>query len=201
MGRTQATRGCCLSAAAAGTVASLLVGCSATPAPERAAAPSAPTPTAISPREDDETFDFPDATWSPREVADVAPRLAPFFSACRLGDAALSRVAERFARRQADGRAPLDVSEISFALRAEGSPYVWPRAWTLDGVNLTSDEAVGRLKAWLATFDDGGQRRCGVALVASGQREVLAAVAVDALADLEPLPTRLRSGSWVEVNA
>lgn len=149
-----------------------------------------------------EVFSFPEATLSPRALAAAPGELAAFFQQCRLGDAALSRVAERSARRQSEGSAPLDVAELGFALRAEGSPYVWPRAWTLEGGGaLTSPDAVLRLRAWLDGFGDGGERRCGVALVDAGERSVLAAVAVDALADLEPLAVRQRAGSWVEVAA
>ena len=148
-----------------------------------------------------ELFSFPEVTRSPLGVAQVPASLAPFFSQCRAGDAALARVAERFARRQAEGSAPLDVSEISFALRAEGSPYVWPRAWTLEGGDLENDAAVERMHGWLGSFDDGGERRCGVALASTRDRHVLAAVAVDALADLAPLPVQVRTGTWVDVNA
>jgi uncharacterized protein YkwD len=148
-----------------------------------------------------EVFSFPEMTTSPREVAAVPSELAAFLQQCRLGDAGLARVAERFARRQSEGSAALDVSEISFALRAEGSPYVWPRAWTLEGGDLVGPAAVQRMRAWLDGFGDGGERRCGVALVSGRERSVLAAVAVDALADLEPLPVRQRTGSWVDVNA
>ena len=148
-----------------------------------------------------EVFSFPEATQSPLPVAEVPGALAAFFDQCKVGDAALSRVAERFARRQAEGNAPLDVSEISFALRAEGSPYVWPRAWTLEGGDLASPAAVERMHGWLSSFDDGGERRCGIALAETRERSVLSAVAVDALADLEPLPVRLRVGTWVDVNA
>lgn len=131
----------------------------------------------------------------------VPDELAPFVTRCRVGDAALARVAERFARRRSEGRAALDVSEISFALRAEGSPYMWPHTWTLEGGDLTSPAAVERMHAWLAGFTDGGERRCGVALAQTKQRSVLAAIAVDALADLDPLPVRVRAGSWLELSA
>jgi uncharacterized protein YkwD len=148
-----------------------------------------------------EIFSFPDIIASPLGVGAMPDGLAPFIAQCRAGDAALARVAERFARRQSEGSAPLDVSEISFALRAEGSPYVWPRAWTLEGGDLKSPAAVERMHAWLGGFDDGGERRCGVALAETKERSVLAAVAVDALADLDPLPVRARAGSWVELSA
>ncbi len=138
---------------------------------------------------------------SPVDEGPTDPELSPFFALCERGDQALSRVAARFARRQSDGDAPLDVSEISFALRAEGSPYVWPRAWTLQGGELTGPVAVERMKAWLATFADGGQRRCGVAISQTSGPSVLAAVAVDALGDLRPLPVRTRAGVWLDLNA
>src|SRR5258705_6223647 len=134
-------------------------------------------------------------------MAHFPSALQPFFEQCKHGDAALARVAERFARRQSEGSAPLDVSEISFALRAEGSPYVWPRAWTLEGGDLHSPSALERMRGWLGGWSDGGQRRCGVALTTTRERSVLAAVAVDVLADLAPLTVRLRVGSWLDVHA
>jgi uncharacterized protein YkwD len=57
------------------------------------------------------------------------------------------------------------------------------------------------MRSWLASFGDGGQRRCGVALVSTQGRSVLAAVAVDALADLDPMPVRSRAGTWIDVSA
>jgi uncharacterized protein YkwD len=178
----------------------LALGCTATSssAPQTATRTQA-TPTFAS--DAGEVFDFPEVTQSPLGVAEVPAALVPFFEQCRLGDAALSRVAERFARRQAEDLPPLDVSETSFALRAEGSPYVWPRAWTLEGGDLSSAAAVERMRSWLGSFDDGGERRCGAALAATRDRSVLSAVAVDALADLKPLPVRLRVGTWVDVDA
>lgn len=148
-----------------------------------------------------EVFSFPQLISSPHRVSRVPEGLQPFFAQCQLGDAALSRVAERFARRQSEGAPALDVSEISFALRAEGSPYVWPRAWTFEGGDLQSEAAVARMRSWLDSFGDGGERRCGLALAETNERSVLAAVAVDALADLEPLPIRIRAGTWVDFKA
>jgi uncharacterized protein YkwD len=78
---------------------------------------------------------------------------------------------------------------------------VRPHAWTLQGADLESPGAVERMRAWLASFDDGGERRCGVARADARGGQVLAVVAVDALADLEPLPVRWRAGAWVDVNA
>jgi uncharacterized protein YkwD len=110
-------------------------------------------------------------------------------------------VAERFARRQSRGEALRDEGEIRFALRAEGSPYVWPRLWTLQGTELLAPASVQRLDAWLSRFGNGGERRCGVAFVERGEQSVLSVVATDARADLRPLVVRQRAGAWIDVEA
>jgi len=207
MGRTRVARGSCSRATSAlarfalNCALACCFACTATPNSHNPGGATRTQATAAFASDAGEVFNFPELTGSPLGVAQVPAALSPFFAQCKLGDAALARVAERFARRQAEGNAPLDVSEISFALRAEGSPYVWPRAWTLEGGDLASPAAVERMRAWLSSFDDGGERRCGVALATTRERSVLAAVAIDALADLEPLPVRARAGTWVEVNA
>ena len=128
MGRTRVARGSCsrvasvLARLALGSALASLFGCSATP---RSHGPDSSTRTQATPTfasDAGEVFSFPELTASPLGVSQVPAALAPFLGLCKLGDAALARVAERFARRQAEGNAPLDVSEISFALRSEGSP-------------------------------------------------------------------------------
>lgn len=105
------------------------------------------------------------------------------------------------ARRQIRGLPQYDMAQVAFALRTEGAPYVWPRAWSLQGTNLDRGDVAARMQRWLASFGDGGQRRCGAATVTDGNREVVAALAVDALADLGAVPTRARSGQWIGVEA
>jgi uncharacterized protein YkwD len=64
-------------------------------------------------------------------------------------------------------------------------------------------DPVGRgLRAWGTTFQEAGNRRCGIA-VGYGEdgTEVIAAVAVDAVADLAPLPVRSRVGAWLSLDA
>jgi uncharacterized protein YkwD len=79
---------------------------------------------------------------------------------------------------------------------------VWPRAWIVSGRALDHDATLKKLDAWRASFHDVGQRRCGVATgYASDGSEVIAAIALDALADLAPLPIRARSGTWQTVDA
>lgn len=87
-------------------------------------------------------------------------------------------------------------------LRALGSPQVWPFVWTLEGTDLSPELLEERWRASLGPKPDGTERRCGVARVpALDGAEVVAAVAVDVLADLAPLPTRARLGEWLRLEA
>ena len=123
-------------------------------------------------------------------------------AACGESDAALLSVATRLAEQQTDAASELDVDAISYALRSAGAPYVWPRAWLFSGGEGEIEAAKARMLRWLGTFSDGGARRCGVAVVRrAGGRISVGAIAVDALADLEALPTRARIGQWIDVRA
>ncbi|HEY3497823.1 MAG TPA: hypothetical protein VGK73_24160, partial [Polyangiaceae bacterium] len=121
-------------------------------------------------------------------------------AACGREDAALGRVAERIARRELRGAPSLAVAEVTFALRTEGSPYVWPRVWTLRGASAIA-EAPSRLAAWSASHRDAGERRCGIASATAEGDAVVAVVSAGVLAELEPLPTQVRVGEWLDVRA
>jgi hypothetical protein len=143
MGRSWVTRGSKSRATLASAreflgavVAAIAMACSAPPASKPPQSAAITTTSAAS--DGGEIFAFPELIASPLALGKVPSGLELFLAQCDSGDGALARVAERFARRQSEGSAPLDVSEISFALRAEGSPYVWPRAWTLEGGDVTS---------------------------------------------------------------
>lgn len=147
---------------------------------------------------DDARFTWQDATRSPRTAAPTGPLAA----LCPATDAALVEVARGLAERQATLGAALDSARVSFALRAAGSPYVWPRVWSIEGPGLATAEVQERARAWLESFREGGARRCGFArLTAADGRVVMTGVAVDALADLDPLPTQVRVGGWLTVRA
>ncbi|HEY3255898.1 MAG TPA: CAP domain-containing protein [Polyangiaceae bacterium] len=123
-------------------------------------------------------------------------------NACGEADAALIMVATQLAAQRGEQSGELDVDAINYALRAAGAPYVWPRAWLFNGSEGEVETAKARMQRWLASFSDGGARRCGVIVRhEGGSRLNVAAVAVDVLADLEPLPTRARIGQWIEVRA
>ena len=137
------------------------------------------------------------ATQSPRPTP-PEPRLAALASACGASDGALSEVAARTAQRQADGGALLHADELAFHLRASGDPHVWPRAWSIAGAGLDDEDVGRRVKAWIAPWHTLGARRCGVARVTGADGNgVVAVVAIDALADLSPLPTTARVGQWL----
>lgn len=123
-------------------------------------------------------------------------------AACGETDTALREVAQVLAEQQTEADRELNVDAISYALRAAGAPYVWPHAWLFSGGEGQVDAAQTRMQRWLSSFSDGGARRCGVSLVHEpGKRIRVSVVAVDALADLEPLPTRVRVGQWLDLQA
>lgn len=185
-----------------GTLAGLglhvALGCSRPAEDRRAVAPRPGASTLAEPADPSaERYAWQAETRSPRPLAAAADELG---ARCPLTDAALQRVAERVARRELAEAPTLEVAEVTFALRSEGAPYVWPRVWTLRGPGARA-EAGARLDAWLAAGNEAGQRRCAVAGAADESSEAVAAVAVGALADLQPLPTSVRIGAWLDFRA
>ena len=174
------------------STALLAIGCAAgrpaaegTPRPKEKAATPAPSARASA-------YDFQPYSRSP-QVAPAPPL------ACR-GDLALEAVASRLAERHLEHDLP-DASEIAFALRSAGSPYVWPRVWALRGEGAER-EAVPRAAAWLASLEFEGDARCALRGARGGTAgEAWVAVAVDVLADLRPLPTSVELGAFVEFDA
>jgi hypothetical protein len=121
---------------------------------------------------------------------------------CGKSEAGLRAVARRVLDRKLRGSSFLDVDGLATAQRASGEPHVWPRAWSISGRALDHAATLEKLDAWRMGFRDLGERRCGVATgVAADGTQVVVAVAVDALADLAPLPLRTHTGSWLTVDA
>jgi uncharacterized protein YkwD len=169
------------------------------PGPGKAASPGT---VAVGAPEAEEAYAFVSETRSPQPGLNDDPDGRALSTICKQNDEALAHVAERLAKRQLDGHGQLDVSEVTFALRSEGAPYVWPRAWSFEASSYQPADAQARMQTWLNSFSDGGERRCGVGVVKKAQGGLsVAAVAIDALADLSPVPTRVRAGQWVEVDA
>jgi uncharacterized protein YkwD len=142
------------------------------------------------------------ATQSPSRLTAAAHTGGTSLTAiCGASDAALAEVAARAARRQLEGAALLGAEELAFSLRAAGDPHVWPRAWSIAGPVLDEDDMAQRVKAWGAPWNTLGVRRCGVARATGPDgTTVVAAVAVDAIADMATLPTTARVGQWLTLN-
>ena len=144
-------------------------------------------------------LDWSETTESPRPGGTggtVDPSLA---AVCPATDGALGSVATTIAARRL---ASPDAESLVQALRAAGSPHLWPRALTLSGQRIDPTDAASRLRAWLGTERPRGARRCGVGAVRHADgTEVVTAVAIDAEADLDRVPVRARVGSWITVNA
>jgi uncharacterized protein YkwD len=137
-------------------------------------------------------------TASPR--AGSSPRAGPgaIASLCPDVDAGLAAVAASLSEHRI---AANDVEALSYALRAAGEPHVWPRAITLEGRTVDPRDARMRIEKWLAAFPRRGRLRCAVASAVDDGTQTTAAVAVDAQADLAPIPTSVRTASWIEVDA
>ncbi|HEY3595331.1 MAG TPA: hypothetical protein VGL13_15700, partial [Polyangiaceae bacterium] len=120
-----------------------------------------------------------------------------FHGLCPGSDGALARVAALIA----DGRIGTNTNEVVNALRREGAPYVWPRAWSLSGRGADRKSAEPRLRAWLAAFRGASHLRCGFASTEAQGATSYAAVAVDAPADLYALPRRAKQGAWLDFAA
>jgi uncharacterized protein YkwD len=139
-----------------------------------------------------------DSIGSPRPVASVKTRDGDLATICPDGDSALRTVAAQLAAHTV---AADDVEAITYALRAAGDPHVWPRAFLLEGKSIDPVEAKTRIKVWLSTFRQPARLRCGIVSERSGDKDVVAAVAIDAQADLAPIPVRARLSSWIDVDA
>jgi len=158
-------------------------------------------------RASEPAFTWAARTASPRSVvaegdAPERDRIAELLARCGRGEAGLAEVARRLVANRVAGRPHLDLAALTFSLRAAGEPHVWPHAWVITGAMLEREATAAKLEAWGATFREGGERRCGVATgVTADGTKVIAAVAVDALADLAPLPTEAHVGMWLTVDA
>ncbi|MEI7891555.1 MAG: CAP domain-containing protein [Myxococcales bacterium] len=133
--------------------------------------------------------------------ASLAPTEAAFVARCGPVDGALTQVARRAAEERAHGT-PMDSARLGHELRLRGAPYVWPRLWMITGHGLGDAPSLDALAPWRASLHPLGERRCGAGIAQDANGlEVVAVVMVDVLADLAPLPTRVRAGQWLTVDA
>jgi uncharacterized protein YkwD len=140
-------------------------------------------------------------TASPKKGAAADPKDAPLIAACGGGaEASLVAVAGELAQVLAEKGELPDAQEIEWRQRKAGNPHVWPRTWgahvngTLDRKALAAD-----ITKWLGA--SAKRVRCGVATVRTNTKEAIAVVAVEPVADLAPLPTRVKVGGWIDLDA
>ncbi len=142
-----------------------------------------------------------DSMHSPHVGAPASGRDSGLYELCGGRDLGLTRVAAEVVNRRIEGLAPPSEAQLKTLLRAAGVPQLWPRAWALRG-SVGDDELKARLGQWLAKNEPDGQRRCGIARGVDAEGEpVIAAVVVDAVADLEPLPVRVAVSRWLSLEA
>lgn len=143
-------------------------------------------------------------TASPRPVdaAILDPLERAALEACGTGEAGLRGTAQVLLAQKLRGLPLPDLDAIEAAQRAAGEPHPWPRAWAVSAKSLDREPAMARLATWLDTAKQGRSRRCGVASGTAGDgTKTLVVVTVDAFADLAPLPTQVRTGQWLTVEA
>jgi uncharacterized protein YkwD len=131
-------------------------------------------------------------TRSPRPYARSSD---PVWALCPEPDQALTSVARSIA---AGVNA---ATEVAAALHAAGDPHVAARTMLLEGPRLTGSDVAPRVRSWLSAAASTGSLRCGFASAPGKGGWRFAAVALDALADVSPVPTRARIGSWIDIDA
>jgi uncharacterized protein YkwD len=150
----------------------------------------------------------PPATWSawiaspiPIDRTTLSPIEAHALARCGGTDAGLRDTARAVLARKLRGLPMPEFDDIARTQRAAGEPHPWARAWVASGRTLDGVATIAKLDSWLGPAPPGVQRRCGVASGSEDGTSALVVVSIEALADLAPLPTRVRPGQWVTVEA
>jgi hypothetical protein len=146
------------------------------------------------------------SAWSASPISldetNLAPTEREALAKCGAGEAGLRATARAVVERKLRGLPIPELDEIARMQRAAGEPHPWARVWVAVGRTVDGGATIAKLDSWLGRAPRGNLRRCGVASGTSSEGvNVLAVVAIDALADLAPLPTRVRPGQWLTVEA
>lgn len=141
-------------------------------------------------------------TAAPEPAPAPDPQLAGLLASCGEGDGALHRAAAKLLTQDLL-RHPLDNASLTFAIRSSGGPYVKPRGLRLHQEAGTDPAAFAdALRQWASTLGLSSARRCGIAASVQVQSGYwLSVVVAEALANLEPLPTRVAPGARLEFRA
>ncbi|HEY8088526.1 MAG TPA: CAP domain-containing protein [Polyangiaceae bacterium] len=146
------------------------------------------------------------SSWSASPLRLDEARLTPLERAaletCGPGETGLRVTALALLGRKLRGLPLPELDAVEATQRAAGEPHPWPRVWAASAHSLDRESTLQTLATWLASEPSTRTRRCGAAAGSSADgRSTLVVVAVDALADLQPLPTRARTGQWLSVDA
>lgn len=133
------------------------------------------------------------------DSAPLDSRETTLTGACGATDAALVHVARAIAAAAAEGAPTPDPDAIGLLLRRMGVPHTRPRLLSAKGKAPLDVAALPRELAKIRGH--AGRPLCGVAIAKRGADEIVVALAVDALADLAPLPVRARTGQWLTLDA
>ncbi|HTM43582.1 MAG TPA: CAP domain-containing protein [Polyangiaceae bacterium] len=122
---------------------------------------------------------------------------------CPRFESGLMRSAAWLAQRQTSHTDAVGTDELKFSLRQSGEPHTGQQSWVLSAAESIDPQlAADRLQRWLISLHPRGELRCGIATAQNELgNQVIAVIAVDALAELAPLPTAARLGQWLTVNA
>lgn len=161
------------------------------------AVPSSHVPPVVAKAPEPDAVDVTRSPW-PLAAADAEPRARAVTKSCGEPDGAVERVARAIARTRARGLGAPDGDKVAAMLRAAGVPHPRPRVLSATGAAPLDGDDLRTRVATLAT----PLARCGVAVARTPHGgEVWVAIAVDALADMAPLPRRARAGEWLTVEA
>jgi uncharacterized protein YkwD len=175
----------------------LLAGCGSAPHSSAASAPAAgPAEGAGFPWAPESSSPHPAEPHSHDGVEQAA------LSRCGAAEVGLDRVARELAAEKASSGSIPSPDVIDRLQRAAGEPHPWPVAWATVFSPKATHAALAKLDEWLAGDKTEGVRRCGVGhAIAPDGSVVLVVLAVDAVADLDPLPVRARTGQWLDLRA
>jgi uncharacterized protein YkwD len=139
-------------------------------------------------------------TSSPKKGTVNDPKDAPIVAACGAIETSLVNVASELASALAiKGELP-DAQEIEWRQRRAGNPHVWPRTWGAHVVGSLDRKVIAAdVTKWLGA--KGKSARCGVATVRTNAKEAVVVLAVEPVADLAPLPTMAKIGTWMDLDA
>jgi uncharacterized protein YkwD len=102
---------------------------------------------------------------------------------------------------QEESDAPsLDVAK--FHLMRLGAPYVMPRLWSATVKGINDDQLAESIGKWATERPALGQYRCGLGMTQGADgSQTISVLQVDVLAEVDPVPTQVDAGTWIDFTA